>query len=79
MELTLKSDTRGYAKVKAAAAYCSVSVRTFRTWLKEGLPYSRLPSGTILVAYADIDCWMESFRVDGSRIEELVDQVLTDL
>jgi len=79
VEVTLRSDTRGYLKVKSAAAYVSVSVRTFRTWLKEGLPYSRLPSGTILVAYADIDAWLESFRVDGSRVDEIVDQVLTDL
>jgi len=38
-----------------------------------------LSSGTILVAYSDIDAWLESFRVDGSKIDEIVDQVFSDL
>ena len=76
MELTLKPDTRGYAKVKKGAAYGGVSERTFRDWLKEGLPYFRLSSGTILVAYSDIDAWLERFRVDGSMVDEIVDQIM---
>jgi hypothetical protein len=79
VEVTLKPDTRGYAKVKKGAAYGGVSERTFRDWLKDGLPHFRLSSGTILVAYSDIDAWLEGFRVDGSRVDEIVDQVMSDL
>ena len=79
MEVTLKPDTRGYGKVKAASRYAGVSERTFRDWLKEGLPHFRLSSGTILVAYSDIDSWLEKFRVDGSMVDEIVDQVMSDL
>lgn len=79
MESTLKPDTRGYCKVKKACIYAGVSDRTFRDWLKDGLPHFRLSSGTILVAYVDIDSWLESFRVDGSKIDDIVDQVFNDL
>lgn len=79
MELTLKPDTRGYAKVKKACVYAGVSDRTFRDWLKAGLPHFRLSSGTILVAYSDIDGWLTSFRVDGSEVDGIVDEVLSDL
>jgi len=79
VEVTLRPDTRGYCKVKKGAAYGGVSERTFRDWLKDGLPHFRLSSGTILVAYADIDSWLERFRVDGSVVDELVEQVMSDL
>jgi excisionase family DNA binding protein len=79
VEITSSPDPRGYAKAKQAAKYAGVSERTFRDWLKDGLPHFRLSTGTILIAYKDIDSWLESFRVDGSRVDEIVDQVLTDL
>jgi hypothetical protein len=79
VEVTLKPDTRGYGKVKAGSRYAGVSERTFRDWLKDGLPHFRLSSGTILVAYSDIDAWLERFRVDGSMVDEIVDQVMSDL
>jgi excisionase family DNA binding protein len=71
-------DPRGFAKVKTAAKYANISERTLRTWLKEGLPHFR-PGGTILIAYRDIDLWMEQFRVDHSRVESIVNEIVEDL
>ncbi len=69
----------GYAKVKAAARYAGISERTFRDWLKLGLPHFRLGSGTILVAYGDIDQWLEKYKVDGNEIDTVVEQVMKGL
>ncbi len=77
MEVT-SPDPRGFAKVKTAAKYANISERTLRTWLKEGLPHFR-PGGTILIAYRDIDAWMEQFRVDGNKLDAVVDEVMEGL
>jgi len=69
----------GYAKVKKAAKYAGVSERTLRNWLKDGLPHFRLSTGTILIAYRDIDNWLERFRVDDSRVHSLADEIMQDL
>jgi hypothetical protein len=74
----LKPDTRGYCKVKKGAAYVGVCERTFRDWLKEGLPYHKLPTGTILVGYSDIDAYLAQFRKDGSKTSQIADQLLKD-
>ena len=78
MEVT-SPDPRGYAKAKQAAKYVGVSERTFRDWLKEGLPHFRLSTGTILIAYKDIDAWMQNFRVDESKADAIVDELMRGL
>ena len=72
-------DLRGYAKAKQAAKFVGVSERTFRDWLKEGLPHFRLSTGTILIAYRDIDEWFKQFRVDDSRIDSIVNELTEGL
>jgi excisionase family DNA binding protein len=72
-------DLSGYAKVRQAAPYAGVCDRTFREWLKNGLPHYRLSTGTILVAYRDIDAWLEKFRVDENEADSIVDQIMQDL
>jgi len=59
----------GYAKVLQGARYSGVSYNTFRSWLRAGLPHFRLPSGIILVAYAEIDDWVSRHRVEGNDEE----------
>jgi len=72
-------DPRGYCKVKKACIYSGVSDRTFRDWLKEGLPHFRLSTGTILIAYKDIDAWMQKFRVDESKADAIVGELMRGL
>lgn len=71
-------DDRGYAQVGKAAAYSGVCKRTFEDWLKAGLPHIKLPSGTRLIAYRDIDGWLEQFRKGGSEIKQMADSLLED-
>lgn len=75
----MKPDTRGYCRVKKAAAYAGVCERTFRDWLKEGLPHHKLLTGTVLISYADIDLYLAQFRKDGTEVSELADTLMSDL
>jgi predicted site-specific integrase-resolvase len=72
-------DNRGWAKVKDAAKYAGVSVRTLRDWLKDGLRHSRLSTGTILVAYAAIDEYLVGFEVNENQVDDIVDEVMQEL
>ena len=76
---TTSPDTRGWAKVKEAAKYAGVSVRTLRDWLKDGLRHSRLGTGTILVAYAAIDEYLARFEVNSNQVDDIVNEVMQEL
>ena len=65
----------GWGKVKPAAKHAGVSERTLRKWLKRGLKHSRLPSGTILIRYSDIDEFLGRFAVNAHEVDEIVDEV----
>ena len=77
--MAMKQDTRGYCKIKKGAAYSDVCERTFRDWLKEGLPHFRLSTGTILIAYKDIDAWLQQFRLDECKADAIVDELMRGL
>ena len=67
-------------KVKEAAKYSGVTVRTFRRWLKDGLRHSRLRSGTILVNTALIDEYLSKFEVkESDSIDRVVNDVVTQI
>jgi excisionase family DNA binding protein len=53
-----------WKKIRDAAQYIGMSERTVRELLKQGLPHSRLPSGTVLVELEQIDEWLRDFSVD---------------
>jgi excisionase family DNA binding protein len=46
---------RGWAKPKQIAKYMDLSERTVRSLLKKGLPHIRMPTGTTLVKYSEVD------------------------
>lgn len=70
-----------YGQVKPMAAYLGVSDRTLRALLSCGeIPHSRLPTGTILIAYRDVDGWLKAHRVNrGDELEAKVGEVLGKL
>jgi predicted site-specific integrase-resolvase len=68
----------GWGKVKESAQHAGVSERTFRPWLKRGLKHSRLPSGTILIRFSDIDKFLESFAVDDNKVDQIIDEVVKE-
>ena len=66
----------GWAKIKDAAEYSGISVRTMRDWLKNGLKHSRLPSGTILIKREWIDDFLTRFEVAENEAERITNQVM---
>ena len=77
---TQKTEQVGWMKVTDAARYSGVSVRTFREWLKDGLRYCRLRSGTILLRPDWIDTFLERFEVcESDSVDQIVNDVVTEL
>ena len=71
---------KGWIKIKGAAAYSGVSVRTAEGWLKQGLRFIQLPTGLRLTKYEWIDEFLERYSQDpANQIDEMVEQVLADI
>jgi len=65
----------GWGKIKSVSKYAGISERTLRTWLKEGLKFSRLKSGTILIKYSWIDEFISSFEFQNNQVEKIVNEI----
>ncbi|MFH0812843.1 MAG: helix-turn-helix domain-containing protein [Pseudomonadota bacterium] len=68
----------GYLRIRSAAEYCSISERTLRTWLKEGLPHSKV-KGVVLVKIENLDAFIEQFETRENQVDHVVDEVLYGL
>ena len=68
----------GWGKVRQAAQYAGLKERTFRDLLKTGLLHSRLPSGTILIRFSDIDLFLQKFQVKENQVETLVSEAVKE-
>jgi excisionase family DNA binding protein len=69
----------GWGKIPQAAKYCGVSARTFRPYLKKGLRHVRLPSGTILIKFTDIDEFLAKYEVNSNEVDQLADEIMSEL
>jgi len=71
----------GWLDLKSAAEYCSLSVRTLRRYI--GDPYHPLPvrivGGKWLTHPGDLDQWIKSFPRGREGIDQLVNEVLSDI
>jgi excisionase family DNA binding protein len=81
--LSSKPTPTGWAKIKEAAGYASVSIQTIRNWLKKGLRHSRVGTGgAILIKLEWLDEFLESHEVnvesEKAKIDAIVDSVLKD-
>jgi excisionase family DNA binding protein len=63
--------------VKATAQYCTVSLRTVRSWIAEDGLRSVKVRGTRFVKREWIDAWMLEGE-DKGQVDKLVDQVLSE-
>ena len=64
MRVTVEHNQPGWCKPSQGARYAGVSLKQFRGWLRNGLDYSQLPNGRILVRFEAIDRYLEQFRVE---------------
>lgn len=66
----------GWAKVPVAAKHANVCARTIRSWLRNGLPYSRV-GGCILISFSALDEYIGKFTVNESFvIDGIVREIL---
>lgn len=68
---------KAWGKVKTIAERSDVSPRTVRTWLKEGLPHSKV-RGTILIKFDQLDAFLERFAVEDDQVNRIVEEVLNE-
>ena len=72
----------GWVKVSGASKYVQSEKRTIYSWMKDGLKYSRLPSGRVLIKLSDIDAYLEQFAIteaEGSKLDKIVTAVLREV
>lgn len=67
----------GWLRIKQACLYCGVKERTLRSWLREGLPYSKI-HGTILINVKNLDDFIQHFEVAENTVDRVVGEVLGD-
>ena len=68
----------GWCKVKKATAYAGVSDRTLEDWLKQGLKFVRLPTGTRLIKFQWIDEFLEGFTETENQADIIADKIMKD-
>lgn len=80
MEVTFRPTNRGWCKPSQGAKYANQGLKGFRTWLRNGLRYVRLPSGRILTKFDWIDEYLERFEVESTdqKTKKIADGLLED-
>ena len=68
---------RGWLRPAEAAAYCGVSLKTFYTWLDQGLRWSRV-DGCRLIKRENLDSYIEGFEGQ-TDVDQIVNGVLEEL
>lgn len=69
----------GWCKIKKAAGYADVSDRTLEDWLKQGLKFVRLPTGTRLIKYQWIDEFLEGFANSENHVDKMVEEIMSGI
>lgn len=70
----------GWLRPAAAAEYASVSERTVRTWLRDGLRSVRV-RGVVLVKVSWLDDFLEAHEQIGGEmdLDRIVNEIVADL
>ena len=68
----------GWRKVSGVCEYTETEKRTVYSWMRNGLKYSRLPSGRILIKLTDVDEFLRRFTVAENEQDKL-DRIVSDV
>jgi hypothetical protein len=76
----MNAEQEKYLDLRGLALYSSLAVPTLRDYLRglNPIPHYKL-RGKVLVKQSEFDRWMEGFRVDASKLEQVVADVLKSL
>ena len=72
------SSRPGWGRIKSIGEHTDSCPRTVRNYLKMGLPHVRLPNGTVLIKYSDVDGWLKHFEVNTNRTDQIVNEIFND-
>ena len=70
---------KAWGKIQSVAEYGGLSSRTIRKLLKEGLPYCKLPTGSIIIKFSDFDDFAKRFKVQDDEVSRIADDVFREL
>ena len=70
---------QGWSKPRVIAKYAGVSERTLRSWLRQGLRHSRMPSGYILLSYDAVDEFLKKYESSQDDVKEMVTDIMRGL
>lgn len=68
----------GWLRIRQACEYCNVGERTLRTWLKKGLPFSKV-HGVVLISVKNLDEFLQHYEVQESKIDKIVKEILGEI
>jgi hypothetical protein len=76
----MNAEHEKYLDLRGLALYSSLAVPTLRDYLRglNPIPHYKL-RGKVLVKQSEFDRWMEGFRADASKLEQVVADVLKSL
>jgi hypothetical protein len=76
----MNAEQEKYLDLRGLAEYSSLAVPTLRDYMRglNPIPHFKL-KGKVLVKQSEFDRWLEAFRVDASKLEKVVDDVLKSL
>ncbi len=66
-----------WMRIKNIAKYMDSSPKTVRRMVKFGLPYHRLPNGTLLFSQDEVDEWIR-ISDPSKQISEIVNSVIDE-
>ena len=68
-----------WLRTKSAASYADVSIRTIHSWIKDGLPSSKI-KGALLIRDCDLDEFITSHCCnDRQNINRIAVEVLSEM
>jgi hypothetical protein len=76
----MNAEPEKYLDLRGLALYSSLAVPTLRDYMRglNPIPHYKLRV-KVLVKQSEFDRWMEGFRVDSSKLEQVVADVLKSL
>ncbi len=67
-----------YGNLPSAAKYAGVCKRTMQKWLQAGLSHAKMPTGKVLIKFADVDEYIAKFKVNENKVDQIVNSLLKD-
>ena len=69
----------GWGRIKSIAEYIDGKPRKVSELIKQGLPFAKIPGGSILIKFSDVDEFLKKHEVKENKVDKIVDDVMGDL